>query len=165
MKIIPASKKDFTTIQQIAYSTWGSTYGDILTKEQIDYMLDMMYSTEALNEQSEKLEHHFLLAVDNNEIEGFVSYEIDYESSSKTKIHKLYVLPQSQGKSIGKKLINEVATKARENQDTAITLNVNRYNKSVGFYKTMDFSIIQEVDIKIGNGFLMEDYVLEKAIL
>jgi hypothetical protein len=38
---------------------------------------------------------------------------------------------------------------------------VNRYNKAKDFYEKAGFKIIETVDIEIGNGFYMNDYVME----
>ena len=43
----------------------------------------------------------------------------------------------------------------------SLHLNVNRFNKSVDFYKNLGFIIIGEEDIDIGKEYLMEDFVME----
>ena len=76
------------------------------------------------------------------------------------KIHKLYVLPDIQGLGVGRKFLVLAEKIAREKGLNEITLNVNRFNKAVGFYQRMGFKIEKEEDIEIGNGYLMEDYVM-----
>lgn len=82
-----------------------------------------------------------------------------------TKIHKIYVLPNTQGKGIGKLLIDEVLKIAKQKKQSSLTLNVNRDNRAIQFYKHLDFKIVGEENIPIGNGFLMEDYIMEKGIV
>ena len=53
---------------------------------------------------------------------------------------------------------------ALENNSASVILNVNRFNKALSFYERMGFKVIDEVNIEIGNGYLMEDYVMEKTI-
>lgn len=161
-----AEINNITEIHDIAYNTWPTTYGSIITSEQIDYMLDMMYSKKALIEQMTKLKHHFILIKRNKSetYEGFVSFEFDYKNSYSTKLHKLYVLPQSQGHGFGQILIEEVCKRAKEYGNKSVLLNMNRNNKALNFYKKLGFEIIKEEDIDIGNGFLMEDYVFEKLV-
>ncbi|NDW09378.1 GNAT family N-acetyltransferase [Dysgonomonas sp. 520] len=152
-------------IQDIANKTWHITYGNILTKEQSEYMLDMMYSDKSLLEQMQNGQHFFLAKSPyTGNIMGFVSYEFNYKGQNKTKLHKLYVLPESQGSGLGKILINAVVEKAREHNSSAVSLNMNRNNKALDFYKRMGFEIAGEEDINIGNGYLMEDYIFEKVI-
>ncbi|MDX6181462.1 GNAT family N-acetyltransferase [Flavobacterium sp. Fl-77] len=162
--ILEASLKDISIIQNIAYTTWPLTYGEILSKEQLDYMLDLIYSDEALTNQYKKKEQLFYLIVDAESTLGFIGIEHHYKEQNVTRIHKIYLLSETQGKGIGKKVIDEIAKMALENNSTALSLNVNRYNTALTFYKKIGFEVIEEVDIEIGNGYFMEDYVMEKKL-
>ncbi|MFB9107278.1 GNAT family N-acetyltransferase [Flavobacterium gyeonganense] len=164
IKITEAYIEDISKIQQIAHLTWPITYGQILTDEQLDYMLDLIYSDEALISQIEKKEQLFYLISENESILGFIGIEHDYKNEPVTRIHKIYLLPETQGKGIGKKVIEEIQKLALENNSTSLSLNVNRFNSALSFYKKIGFEIIDEVNIDIGNGYLMEDYVMEKKL-
>ena len=166
MKIITAEKVHIPAIQQIAEKSWNVAYRDILSPQQIEYMLDMMYSKTALEEQMLNLNHHFFLIGDGsaNDFYGFISYEFNYNNEPKTKIHKLYMLPGKQGAGSGKLLIDAVASEAKAQNNNVIGLNMNRKNNAHGFYARVGFEIVKTEDIDIGNGYLMEDYVLEKKI-
>lgn len=165
LTIYPASSEDYPVIQRIAHATWPTTFGEILSSTQIQYMLDWMYSIPSLQEQVETKGHRFLLAREEEKVLGFLSYEHSYLGKPTTKIHKIYVLPATQGKGIGRVLLEKAAQKAREAGNTSLSLNVNRYNKALEFYKKLGFALIEQEDITIGQGFLMEDYVLEKQLL
>jgi GNAT superfamily N-acetyltransferase len=95
---------------------------------------------------------------------GFIGIEHNYNDKAVTKIHKIYLLPETQGKGIGKKVIDEIGKLALDNNSTALILNVNRFNTALGFYKKIGFEIVDEVNIDIGKGYLMEDYVMEKKL-
>jgi len=58
--ISEATTEDIKTIQEITYKTWPITYGKILSKTQLDYMLDLFYSDEALINQFEKKNNYFI---------------------------------------------------------------------------------------------------------
>ncbi|MNQ75341.1 putative acetyltransferase [compost metagenome] len=73
-------------------------------------------------------------------------------------------MPETQGKGIGKKVIDEIAELALDNNSTSLILNVNRFNTALGFYKKIGFEIVDEVNIDIGKGYLMEDYVMKKGL-
>lgn len=155
---------DYRTIQEIAYQTWPDTYGAILSKEQLDFMLAAFYSEAALIADVVSKGHCFLLAKEDDVVLGFACYEHNYQQNNRTRIHKIYVLPQTQGKGIGNTLIGHIEELAIENHSTALSLNVNRFNKAYTFYQKKGFKVIQEVDIEIGHGYLMEDYVMEKQL-
>lgn len=162
--ISEATTEDIKTIQEITYKTWPITYGKILSKEQLDYMLDLFYSDEALINQFEKKEQLFYLISEDEATLGFIGIEHNYKDEAVTKIHKIYLLPETQGKGIGKKAIDEIEKMALENHSTALSLNVNRFNSALSFYKKIGFEVIDEVNIDIGKGYLMEDYVMEKKL-
>ncbi|MGM5629691.1 GNAT family N-acetyltransferase [Apibacter raozihei] len=163
MEIINATQEHYSIIKDIAYKTWPDTFGQILSKDQIDYMLSMMYSIEAMKNQITELNHKYFLIAEKGIFFGYLSYQINYKPQI-TKIHKIYVLPDTQGKGIGKKLIQEVEKRAIKEKNKLLILNVNRFNKAVSFYKNMGFSISGSENIDIGKGFLMEDYIMEKEV-
>ena len=161
--ITDATPADYATIRQLAYDIWPVAYGHILKKEQLDYMLDAFYSVESIARCAAN-GHHFLLALENGNCLGFISYEHHYKGQSVTRIHKIYILPETQGKGIGKRLIERVESLAKEQHSTALSLNVNRFNNAQLFYKKLGFEITGEEDIEIGRGYLMEDYKMEKPL-
>jgi ribosomal protein S18 acetylase RimI-like enzyme len=74
-------------------------------------------------------------------------------------------LPLFQGNGIGDSILNYIIDKIRLDIPVSLLLNVNRDNPSIHFYKKKGFKIIGSEDIDIGNGFFMNDYVMEKIIL
>ncbi len=163
MTISVTTKNQLTIVQELAKAIWPDTYGAILSQEQLDYMMNMMYSIESLENQYET-NKIFLLANDENGFIGFASYEINFENSNKTKIHKLYVLPQIQGKGIGKNFIHYINEIAKANTNSGLILNVNKYNKAKDFYLNYGFEITKSIIVDIGKGYIMDDYVMEKKI-
>jgi len=149
-------------IQQIAYQTWPDTFKGILSTEQIEYMLNWMYNLETLKNQMLK-GHVFFGVKHNDKFVGFAGVEAFKESKS-LKLHKLYVLPDAQGLGFGLQLFQKVEEHAQSQGLTKITLNVNRFNASLHFYTHQGMTIVKEENIDIGNGFWMEDFVLEKEI-
>ena len=162
MTISVATQEQLPIVQELAYKIWPSTYGHILSKDQFDYMMELMYSIDSLEKQLAT--KPFLLVEDEGEFIGFVSYEINWENTAKTKIHKLYVLPTIQGKGVGKFLINQIRELALQAQNTAVLLTVNRFNKAKHFYIKLGFHVVEEKQFQIGNGYIMDDYVMELPI-
>ncbi len=164
MKISIATKSQLAIIKDLAYKIWPSTYGSILSEIQLNFMLDKFYNVDYLANQLENQNQVFLLIKDENNYLGFCSYELNCENLNKTKLHKIYVLPETQGKGIGNLLLNEVEKIAVKNNSLSLFLNVNRYNKAQEFYTKQGFIVINTIDIEIGNGYLMEDFVMEKVM-
>lgn len=156
-------EEDIPTIQEIAKITWGPTYLSIIGQEQIDYMLEKMYNKGVLLEQLMD-GYTYLMAELNGKDVGFAAYSVEDHEERVYKLHKLYVLPETHGKGVGKFLINEVLDRVKEEGGTRLELNVNRHNNAKAFYESAGFIIKETVDIEIGNGFYMNDYVMEKTI-
>lgn len=154
----------FTEIIAIAKEVWPIAYGEILSREQLRYMMEMFYSAESLQEQANEKQHHFIIARENEIPVGFASYEFHCSGTDKTKIHKIYILPDQQGKGIGKILLDYITDKAKSQNNEAVFLNVNKYNPALHFYQKTGFEIVKEEVIDIGRGYVMDDYVMEKPI-
>ena len=164
ISISEAKPSDFPVIREIAQITWPVAYGAIISKVQLDYMLEKFYSDAALNDNFSTKNHRFLLVKQESVCLGFASYEHHYLGENKTRLHKIYMLPDSQRKGAGKLLLAEVEKLALENNDTIISLNVNRFNSALHFYQKLGFEKVGEEDIELDFGYLMEDYILEKRM-
>jgi ribosomal protein S18 acetylase RimI-like enzyme len=163
MKLTALKIDQLPIVIDLTKKIWPVAYGEILSKAQLDYMIDKFYNETALRELMQK-GHVFYLAQDDNGNElGFVSYEINSEPN-KTKIHKIYVLLETQGTGLGRQFFELVKEKAIENNQKAIFLNVNKYNNAIHFYTKLGFTKVKDEVIDIGNGYVMDDYVMEVAI-
>jgi GNAT superfamily N-acetyltransferase len=163
LEISPANNSHFTIIKDLAYQIWPATYGAILSEKQLVYMLDLFYSEKALKQNVED-KHHFILIKENEVPVGFADYELQYKNEAVTRIHKIYVLPETQGKGFGKKMIQYIESKAIEANNIKLSLNVNRFNKAKYFYETQGFKVAFEEDVELDFGYLMEDYRMEKTL-
>lgn len=159
-----AKKTDIQTIYDLAVKTWNITYPSIISKEQIDYMIEKMYSKEKLNEVIETEKFNFLLFEIKNKLVGFCSIEHAYNQESITRIHKLYVDPEVHGKKIGQQLLANAQVLGEKNNSSKLHLNVNKNNPAVNFYFKQNFIVEREEVLDIGNGYVMDDFVMIKVI-
>ena len=163
MKLVKANSEHISIIIDLTKKIWPVAYGEILSKAQLDYMIDKFYNETALRELIQKGHVFYLAQDDKDNYVGFVSYEINSEPN-KTKIHKIYVLPETQGTGLGRQFFELVKGKAIDNNQKAIFLNVNKYNNAIHFYTKLGFVKVKDEVIDIGNGYVMDDYVMEVAI-
>ncbi|WFB63624.1 GNAT family N-acetyltransferase [Sphingobacterium sp. WM] len=159
IKIVKANKEDAELIQQLAHSIWYPTYQEILSKKQIDFMLERMYSVEAI-QASIVLKSTFYLLIDDDEAVGFIGIE---PKEDLLRIEKIYLLPSTQGKGFGKLLIDFAAEEARKQGLSELELNVNRSNNAYHFYLKQGFRVVEEVDIPYYE-FILDDYIMRKKI-
>jgi ribosomal protein S18 acetylase RimI-like enzyme len=162
MNIRNADSHDILTIHKLAQEIWWPTYRNILSDEQIRFMLSDMYSENALLQQMiEGVQ--YLLAEKNNLCVAFAAYSSENLGHPVLKIHKLYVLPSEQGKGTGKKLIEHISSIAQSMNCMILELNVNRGNPAQGFYKKWGFEFYKTVDIPY-HQFVLNDYVMRKTL-
>jgi GNAT superfamily N-acetyltransferase len=161
--IRPATLADADKIVKIAHHTWWPAYKEILSAEQITYMLNAMYVSDRIAEQIEDGSQRYLMLEEDGEAVAFASYAPRENDEAAYKIHKLYCHPTTQGKGYGKLLVDALADIAKQAGKAKLELNVNRENKAKGFYEKMGFIIIYDEDIPIGP-YWMNDHVMRKEL-
>lgn len=157
--MVEAGEADIPAIRALALHIWPIAYGNILSEEQLAYMLQLMYSSEALQKQLQE-GHTFRLIYHNETPVGFASWSA--EDNGIYKLHKLYINPDLQGQGLGRYVVEEIGKELQSAGAVLLYLNVNRHNKARFFYEKLGFRIAREEDNDIGNGFYMNDYVMEK---
>jgi diamine N-acetyltransferase len=150
-----AKVNDSQLIADIADKSWKSHYPGIISESQINYMLELMYATDLLKRQIESQTEVFYLIQIKETTVGFIS------TSKKTNdlyIQKFYLLPEYSGQGIGEKAFSKLIQLLNTDK---IRLTVNRQNyKSINFYFKLGFNIEKVADFDIGNGFVMNDFVM-----
>ena len=154
-----AAADDIPLIRDLCFKVWPQTYSSIVSQEQIDYMLEKMYSPASLQNQMDA-GSQFIIVYEEDEPVGFAAY---FEKApSVFKLDKIYVLLSQQGKGTGRFMIGYIVDEIKQRGATALQLQVNRNNKAKDFYEKLGFVIIDEKDFDIGNGYFMNDYVIER---
>lgn len=158
-----ATAADIPVIQTIAAITWEPTYVPIIGQAQVEYMLSTMYSTTTLGTQMADGQRFLILLVEGKDV-GFAGFGSEDTAGAIYKLHKLYLLPEVQGMGLGRYLIETVMDQVKQAGAKHLLLNVNRANPALHFYQKIGFKIKETVDIEIGNGFFMNDYIMEISI-
>lgn len=160
MEIRKATTDDCELIRRMAEQVFPLTYRDIITQDQIDFMMEWMYSVGNLKKQMEQEGHVYLLAYENGQAVGYVS--VQPQGRDLFHLQKIYVLPAWQHSGAGKFLFEQATAYIREVHPGPCTmeLNVNRHNKALGFYEHMGMVKARQGDFDIGKGFYMNDYIM-----
>ncbi len=163
IQILNASEKDILLIQKLSYKIWPNVYKNIISIQQIDFMLDLMYSTNALKSQITLLGIRFKL-VKSHDFIGYFSYEINALQEGKTKIHKIYLDETYRMGGYGRSIIEYIEKDAIASKDKTLILRVNRNNPAINFYKKLGFLKVKEDILDLGLGYIMDDWIMEKSI-
>lgn len=165
VNIVKAGADSLKVIHDMAQVVFRHTYKDILSSEQMEYMMDMMYSMPNLHKQLEE-GHCYYIAYRGGVPCGYVSVQHEGKDDEGVEIyhlHKIYVMPDAQGSGVGMSLFNTAVehVRAKVNDKPArIELNVNKFNSSVNFYLHIGMRVLLEEDFPIGNGFYKTDYIM-----
>ncbi|KQT25832.1 GCN5 family acetyltransferase [Chryseobacterium sp. Leaf405] len=165
MEFIKATENDIPLIQELARKSWENAYAEILSSEQMEYMLSTMYSAEEIGNHLQQPNYHYFLIKDETQdsFDGFIGYEVGYEENT-TKLHRIYLTPESKGKGLGKAALAFLSEKVKESGDERIILNVNKHNSARKFYESQGYKVFDEGIFDIGNGYVMDDYLMEVLI-
>lgn len=159
-----ATTDDCPLIRNLASQIWEPTYGSILSREQLDYMFEMMYAPESILNQMNELHHEFFIIYKDGDLSGYLS--IETVEKDLYEFQKIYSLPTLHGSGLGRFIIEQgiAYLKTIHPGSFTVELNVNRENPAVGFYKHMGFHEHTTRDSHIGNGYYMNDYIMRMEV-
>jgi diamine N-acetyltransferase len=164
IKLIAVAASEADAVHEMAERIWPASYRDIISEEQIRYMLDRMYALPLLIELINSPDHRFFWIEAENLRRGFLAVELQASDDS-AQLQKLYVLTEQQGKGYGSAAWQTLEEFLRSEGRSRVTLRVNRLNtKALRSYQKWGFTI-QAADCRdIGSGFVMDDYILGKTL-
>lgn len=165
VSIVEASEKDYQAIRSRANQTWSQAFGHVSTEAQTGYMLEMMYGITSLTKKQHSDRQKICLAAEGNGYLGYLTYETNYNGSSKTKIHKIFILPTEQGKGIERLLISKISKIAADYNNNSLVLNIDSGDPSLHIYEKLGFRKTGHDNVLIGTSLLVEDYIMEMPLL
>lgn len=146
------TREEANTIAVLAKKVWEHTYIPIIGKAQVDYMLDKFQSAAVVWESIEAIIYDYRLAYIEDQLVGYLAFQ---QKEAEVFISKLYVDPDRQKQGIAKRLFAEVS------DQPIIRLTVNKYNTvAIQVYEHIGFEKEEAVVAEIGNGYVMDDYVM-----
>jgi len=159
IEIAPLAPPRLDAVCRLARRIWQDTYPDIISQQQIDAMLADRYSPQAILAQLDDPCHVWLIARVEEEITGFAHAYLEHGAC---KLDKLYVDPCRQRCRIGHALFDAIRGFAQQHRAQRLWLQVNRHNsRAISAYRKYGFEIVEARVFDIGDGFVMDDYVME----
>lgn len=159
LAIRPLAESEIESLGKLAHEIWHAHYPGIISCEQIDFMLAQRYSAEAIRDSLTG--QHWLAAWLGSDMAGF-AHSLAGDASGTWKLDKLYVHPSYQRTGIGQALLQATVDRVRQAGGRRLVLRVNRHNEAaLAAYAKYGFRVYGEHVLDIGNGFVMDDYLLE----
>lgn len=154
-------EKAFALIASMARTIWKDHYTPIIGSDQVNYMLNKFQSAEAIGQQVAKGVQYYLIFY-NSKPAGYLAFE---KQLSELFLSKIYVNKDMRGKGIGKSAMDFAEREAKHLECTQISLTVNKHNTgSIKAYEKLGFHNLGGIVQDIGNGFVMDDFLLIKSL-
>ena len=158
-----SDEEQVRAVARLARRIWNEHYVDIIGQEQVDYMVDNFQSTSAVRAAIEE-GYIYYLANEGGERVGYWAV-LPQPDRQCMKLDKIYVRKDMRGQGIGRQMVEKAEDLCRRRGLSALWLAVNKNNSdSMAAYRAMGFRRTGERVKKIGEGFVMDDYVMEKSV-
>jgi GNAT superfamily N-acetyltransferase len=155
-----AVEADLPLVRSLAERVWSACFPAFITGEQIDYMLDWMYSPETLRRELREGVTWELACLEGRPV-GYLSCTLE-AAAGRMKLNKLYLLPEFHGRGLGRRMIERALETARDAGARTVHLQVNRGNApAIRAYERAGFRVVRSVVSDIGRGFAMDDHIME----
>ena len=162
-RLEPLEEADFATLARLAETIWREHYTPIIGQAQVEYMLGGRYTPEKLRLHVGATDRWLELLFVGEEAVGYCSWSLG--APGEAKLEQLYLRADQKGKGLGGRMLRHVEARARASGRARLMLTVNKRNTdSIAFYEKAGFVIREEAVFDIGNGFVMDDYVMAKDL-
>ncbi len=164
MEIRKVEDLELEILANLASEIWHEYWPCILSAEQIDYMVDKFQSYKAIQNQIIEDKYSYYFIMEQGEILGY--FGVSSKNHNYMFLSKLYIKKEFRHLGYGKKVFEEIKSLTKIFGYNKIQLTVNKYNKNtINAYLKYGFKIIDSVVSDIGSGFVMDDYIMEYAII
>lgn len=154
---------ELTQAADLANRIWHECFQGIITNAQIDYMVEKFQSYNAMSEQIKNQKYSYFGVYDNGNLCGY--FAVKPEEDDRFFLSKLYLSKEKRGKGIARSMLSRVFEEAKMAGKNSVYLTVNKHNDhAIAVYKYVGFVVIDTPTTDIGNGFFMDDYVMEYSL-
>jgi ribosomal protein S18 acetylase RimI-like enzyme len=161
MFIAVSTDNQLDVVESLAKQIWTEYYTPLIGKKQVDYMLDKFQSKQAITEQIKTGVLYFLIKADHE----FIGYLAVQPKENELFLSKIYITSSERRKGFGRNAVHFAERLAKERSLSKVTLTVNKNNiHSIRAYEKTGFKNAGSLVQDIGNGFVMDDYKMEKTV-
>lgn len=153
-------------LAELASAIWHEYWPALIGAAQTDYMVEQFQSLPAIERDMREhaYEYWFIHAGDDDRVVGYTGGHVEPETN-RFFISKIYLLKEHRGEGLCSATIRFYERLARERGLDALYLTVNKHNEmAIRAYKAKGFEVIDAVETDIGDGYIMDDYIMEKKL-
>jgi diamine N-acetyltransferase len=154
--------EQLAAVATLAQVIWREHYVPLIGAAQVEYMLAESWNPRAMREQMQRGDEYFSISR-GSELLGYLAVRAEVVERS-LFISKLYLQRASRGAGLGRRALQFIESLARARELQLLWLTVNQRNPAVQVYERCGFAITASVRIDIGNGFVLDDFRMEKHL-
>lgn len=157
-RLVPAvTDSEIHDIAVLAEEIWHEHFTDIIGEEQVNYMVDKFQSYPALKEQIQNGYEYYQIHSGST----MAGYTGVHEDDGALFLSKLYIKKDCRGQHLASEAFRYLTALCGKRGLSRIWLTCNKHNaNTLAVYSHLGFSITDEQVADIGNGFVMDDYIL-----
>lgn len=154
--------EDLEEIANLAYEIWNESFKEIISQNQIDYMVDKFQSFKAMVRQVENENYTYFKVYFEYKLCGYIGIK---NEEKRLFLSKLYLQKDYRGKGIASIMLEKVFEEGKKLSKKSVYLTVNKNNtQAINVYKAKGFKIIDSVVTDIGKGYVMDDYIFQYCL-
>lgn len=158
-----ATAADIALLRKLADEIWHSNYRNIISEQQVDYMLNWMYAPDKIKEEL-RIGTIWVIVEINGSSAGYLSLKPEMDTQ-RLYLSKIYLKSDWQGRGFGQRMLTLTQHVAIAKGLSRIYLHVNRGNEAaIKAYQRAEYRVTGERCLDIGEGFVMDDYEMGKPL-
>ncbi len=149
-------------LAELASAIWHECYAQLLSKQQIEYMVEKFQSAEAMEWQTRQEGYRYFWVKQDNEAIGYLGLQA---KEGRLLLSKCYLAKHCRGTGAGQAMLAYTENLAKELGCHTLWLTVNKGNeRAKAAYEKAGMTLVRQQVVDIGGGFVMDDYVFEKPL-
>lgn len=164
IRLAPVEPSQWAALRDLATAVWREHYASVISLAQIEFMLGERFCDAGLASLADQPGHELAILWLGARAVGYCGSGPTDEPGT-FKLGQLYLLSDMRGRGLGRRMLEHVEQRARTFGAKRLLLQVNKQNASaIAFYRSQGFGVREAAVFDIGNGFVMDDYVMEKPL-
>ncbi len=154
---------DIRKIADMASPIWHEAFASIISKEQIEYMVDKFQSYKAIKDQIDNHGYRYFILSENGTDAGYCGVQVAEDNT--LYLSKMYLKKEFRGHGLFREMTVYLTELCRCEGIGKIWLTVNKNNDgAIAAYQATGYSNVRSQVADIGSGYVMDDYVFELAV-
>ena len=156
------TEKEINDIAILANEIWHQHFIPIIGEAQVEYMVAKFQSYPAITGQIQNDGYEYFQIFIDDKLAGYTGVHAEDQALF---LSKLYIHEDFRGNHLATKALNFLIELCKERGLKKIWLTCNKYNSNtLAIYDHLGFEVTDEQVADIGNGFVMDDYILRYVV-